>query len=542
MNLWIVMETPFIALTLVLITTVQGVSSCTNGDVELIQDPDDTRIFGYVQYCFRGEWGRVCRWNRHITLWDDSEATVACRQLGYYNRSIGYAYVSHDSTWTGGFVSLNCMNGMENSLEDCDPYRVITDRENTCKSGNQARLLCEPADCTDGTIRLVGGSTGREGRVEVCVGGRWGTVQTNQSLEVAQTVCRSQSQSLSFYSTSSCYVARFGYSLSKPVYKCSLNTNGGLECLNSTTPDDHTRDLGVSCESEQHVLTCSDLQSGQFRLVDGRSHNEGRLEVCVGCQWRGVSTTSLSNTTTGEICTRLGFSGEPTVKSFEPTGGDVYCCNTELHCTQCNNCNQTMSVALLKCRTYQETTDSEMFSSQYSTTMPPTTMIPITPPSSGTTTSTTETTTAQHNQSTAAESPRPDDGGSIAAVIVVLVLAMATGCIIICAVVVWKRITARKNSIKLSTAGPDYEDVTTNQPKIDTYDVIGHNQPRLSEAQVANQPPVRDEAIENQDDFHNAEQHLYAVVNKKAKKRSSPDESPCHKTFDTIAMFEGGEI
>ncbi len=79
---------------------------------------------------------------------------------------------------------------------------------------------------------------------------------------------------------------------------------------------------------------------------------------------------------------------------------------------------------------------------------------------------------------------------------------------------------------KYSTAGPDYEDVTTNQPVIGTYDVIGHNQPRLNEAKAANPPPVRDEVVENQDNFHNAEQHLYAVVNKKAKKRSSPDESP----------------
>ncbi len=83
-----------------------------------------------------------------------------------------------------------------------------------------------------------------------------------------------------------------------------------------------------------------------------------------------------------------------------------------------------------------------------------------------------------------------------------------------------------------SMAGPDYEDaLAINQPIIDTYDVIiGHNQPRSNEAQVANPPPVRDESIENQDDFHNAEQHLYAAVNKKAKKRSSPDESPYDKT------------
>ncbi len=34
-----------------------------------------------------GEWGRVCRDSGYTTLWDDSEAAVACRQLGY--RSIG---------------------------------------------------------------------------------------------------------------------------------------------------------------------------------------------------------------------------------------------------------------------------------------------------------------------------------------------------------------------------------------------------------------------------------------------------------------------
>ncbi len=95
-----------------------------------------------------------------------------------------------------------------------------------------------------------------------------------------------------------------------------------------------------------------------------------------------------------------------------------------------------------------------------------------------------------------------------------------------------------------STTGLNHKGATIHPPVIDTYDVIDHNQSRLNKAQAVNPPPVK-EAIENQDDFHNAEQHLYAAVNKKSKKTSSPDESPYDKTFakekDTTAMLEGGE-
>ena len=48
-----------------------------------------------------------------------------------------------------------------------------------------------PVSCTDGDIRLVGGETEREGRVEVCLDQRWGTVNGDGWSSVdAQVVCR----------------------------------------------------------------------------------------------------------------------------------------------------------------------------------------------------------------------------------------------------------------------------------------------------------------------------------------------------------------
>ena len=49
-----------------------------------------------------------------------------------------------------------------------------------------------PANCTDGEMRLSGGSSPLEGRVEICANRAWGTVcgTSNRRFREANVVCR----------------------------------------------------------------------------------------------------------------------------------------------------------------------------------------------------------------------------------------------------------------------------------------------------------------------------------------------------------------
>ena len=50
---------------------------CDNGDLRLLGGSVSTRI-GRIEICDNHKWGAVCD-----VEWDDQDAKVACRQLGY---------------------------------------------------------------------------------------------------------------------------------------------------------------------------------------------------------------------------------------------------------------------------------------------------------------------------------------------------------------------------------------------------------------------------------------------------------------------------
>ncbi|XP_066299456.1 CD5 antigen-like isoform X1 [Branchiostoma lanceolatum] len=107
-----------------------------------------------------GIWSPVCG-----TKWGDEEFRVACRHLGFPGLVTGVWARDHFPNVTGDIVrySPSC-TGNENTLWDCDPELDM------CTHYDDIGLLCESS------VRLEGGSSRAQGRVEIYHNGAWGTI------------------------------------------------------------------------------------------------------------------------------------------------------------------------------------------------------------------------------------------------------------------------------------------------------------------------------------------------------------------------------
>ncbi|NXG47900.1 NETR protein, partial [Psilopogon haemacephalus] len=163
---------------------------------------------GRVEVYHDGKWGTICD-----DRWDDRDAEVVCRQLGLSGnpKALSWAHYGKGSgpilldevECSGNELSLdqckksewgqqNC-DHIEDAGVSCDPFTGID------LHGSKMLFLFSPANrwpfflslFAEGTVRLAGGHSSHEGRVEVYYNGDWGTVCDDGWTDIsAQVVCR----------------------------------------------------------------------------------------------------------------------------------------------------------------------------------------------------------------------------------------------------------------------------------------------------------------------------------------------------------------
>ncbi|XP_024145323.1 neurotrypsin [Oryzias melastigma] len=259
---------------------------------------------------------------------------------GFYRGSI-------DVTESGS----RCMNWTEVAgFEERHPGKGIGEHNHCRNPDSRLRPWCffrnhkgrvdwGYCDCKQGSVRLQGGRSKLDGRVEVYLSGVWGSVCSNDwGDEDAAVVCRQLDEGISGRARA---VPLFRTSKTRIHWKevqcqgeepdllhCPKTTWNGEECLTAAA---------VTCIQQKTVVTLP------MRLVGGESESEGTVEVFHAGQWGSICDDQWDDSDAEVVCRQLGLSGAARAwgqAHFGKSSGRVWldevrCTGNELSLEQC---------------------------------------------------------------------------------------------------------------------------------------------------------------------------------------------------------------
>ncbi|XP_056152706.1 neurotrypsin-like [Lampris incognitus] len=263
---------------------------------------------GRVEVFHGGRWGTVCD-----DQWDDRDAEVICRQLGFGGVAKAWSW-AHFGQGSGPILldAVRC-TGNELFLDQC-PHGDW--EQHNCDHMEDAGVSCSPY--TDGVVRLVGGDSPWEGRVEVFHNGDWGTVcDDHWTQQHARVVC----QQLGYRGhaevvADGTFGEGIGLILLDDVH-CDGSETSLLDCRRGIwgrTDCSHNEDVGVCCrvgagQETNEVQVIAPSTGPLVRLVGSSSRKEGRVEVYFHGNWGSICDSGWNDLNAAVVCRQLGHSG-----------------------------------------------------------------------------------------------------------------------------------------------------------------------------------------------------------------------------------------
>ncbi|XP_078379682.1 scavenger receptor cysteine-rich domain-containing protein DMBT1-like isoform X2 [Oculina patagonica] len=278
---------------------------------------------GAVQVYYNNTWGWVCD-----DQWDKRDADVVCRMMGYTGASFlpgrSSAIDQSDLIWMN---NVQCA-GNENSLFSC----VRGWMNDSCLSGYKAR-----AGCSVPEVRLAaGGHAAYQGRVEIFLGGLWGTVcDDSWDLQDAQVVCH-----------------QLGYDGASAAPRNAAFGEGTgviwmneVQCTGDEASLSDCRRHDISLNFCSHYYDASVVCTSPVRLVGGATPGEGLVQVYHNNTWGWVCDDQWDKQNADVVCREIGYTGGSAVQSNGSSGqendtvwlNNVRCVGNESDLASCVN-------------------------------------------------------------------------------------------------------------------------------------------------------------------------------------------------------------
>uniref|UniRef100_A0A8B9R0D6 SRCR domain-containing protein n=1 Tax=Anas platyrhynchos TaxID=8839 RepID=A0A8B9R0D6_ANAPL len=292
------------------------------GAAEVRLADGDGRCAGRVEMKLHDEWGTVCHF-----YWDMSDAAVVCRQLGC-GVALEALHKAHFGPGSGPIwmVAVAC-NGKESALSDCNHAGR---GESYCSHNLDAGVICS------GFVRLVGGDSPCSGSLEVYDRDQWKAVcHSHFGAKAAEVVCRELQCGTALSVHGAAQLGEGAGPFWDRELQCVGNESTILFC-----PWRAPGNEACTHSNGTHV-TCT--QYTAFRLVNGSTACEGRVEVEVLGTWGTLCASRWDLSDAHVLCRHLGCGFAESIpggghfgRGTGPVWRDSFHCDgTEGHLGQC---------------------------------------------------------------------------------------------------------------------------------------------------------------------------------------------------------------
>ncbi|XP_038599255.1 scavenger receptor cysteine-rich domain-containing protein SCART1-like [Tachyglossus aculeatus] len=217
------------------------------------------------------------------------EATVLCRELGC-GSALQPSKDAHLREDLGNTSKAVTCQGTEPTILNCLFQQTLLD---SCDLDSASEVICSGHR----EVRLVGGEHPCAGRLEVRRGLEWGTIcQSDLDLATAHVVCRELSCGAAVSTPGGAGFGRGqGPQWTQETFRCRGNESLLFHCPRGparTKPCSHRQDAAVRCS--------------EYRLVNGSSRCEGRVELQVGGSWGPLCAAHWDLADAHVLCHQLG--------------------------------------------------------------------------------------------------------------------------------------------------------------------------------------------------------------------------------------------